>query len=105
MLLDQGFWTVDDITPGKAINERLAEQMLLRMVHASHDRPGGIRYLLVHRDCVDIRHTLADDQSPKFSYGLAYNLVHQQLSESVEEINYGTVTARTPVVTVENLSR
>jgi competence protein ComEC len=98
-----GFWTVDDIVFGDTIRHDLAGHALLRMVHASEDGPGGIRYLLAQRDCVEIRHPSAKDENPKFSYGLAYHLSPGPLSDSVEEINYGIVTARTPVVTMENL--
>jgi competence protein ComEC len=100
---NQGFWTVDDITSVPTISEHLRDQMLLRMVHASDHGPGGVRYLLAHRDCVEIREASSDAQYPKFSYGLAYNLVQRRLSSLVQEINYGSVTARTPVLTVEHL--
>jgi beta-lactamase superfamily II metal-dependent hydrolase len=101
--ISHGFWTVDDITFMEPINDHLRDHALLRMVHASEEGPGGIRYLLAHRKCVDIRTLSIDDENPKFTYGSAYFLRNDRLSDCVESINYGRMTARTPVLTTENL--
>lgn len=98
------FWSVDHVTPGEEIHSSVEGRYLVRLNHLSHGAPGGLRYLLAEKQCVELRPYETGDDSPKITYGLTCSLDFAALQEASVEFNAGRGAYAMPLITAENLT-
>ena len=95
-------WSVDHILAAEEPPCRREGRSLVRMVHLK-DRDGlGIRYILAARELIDVRKYVEGDDSPKFSFGLAYVITQHSLRDAVQTAVLGGLRRRIPVLTAQN---